>query len=569
MKARLTGLWRRRPRAPTLTRGALGRELSAIPRTAADWLAAQRGEGHRTTPRPMATWVDRAFVLAHLRKIGGYIPENLGAEDVLALAVVKDEAERIEAFLEHHLALGVRGVVLIDNGSEDETVELARRYAPVLVLSCPLPFRTYVRAMRAVLQEQFGRGCWALSLDADEHFDYPASDRLSLGRLARYLNAQGANLMLTNMLEVFGQGELRSFPEVRGRALVQAFRFYDLSDLERRPPPAPLIAPEGIWAHAHGIRRRAFGRERGHLHKLSLAFFRGGLEPWHLTGHHLHGGYGRLADVTGTLYHYRFTGTLEDRCRAQIASRAWAGDSEKAAEYLAKLEARPDLDLYAVAPEPRELSGPDALVEAGQMYASEAFSGFAEANERTRKVFCIGFHKTGTTSMGTLLRHLGYKTLGNFRTRDRAFVADLAAGRLDDLFFVADRAHAFEDNPWPLFFRELDARYPGSRFILTTRDLDRWITSLVKHFGAQADPDSPMRRLIYGQDAGDPRGHEARYVARHQAHLDAVRAHFAGRPDALLEVDISEPDALGRICKFLGHETELTEMPHDNRAARL
>ena len=39
--------------------------------------------------------------VANTVKVGGYIPSGLGAEDVLALAVVKDEAERIEAFLDH------------------------------------------------------------------------------------------------------------------------------------------------------------------------------------------------------------------------------------------------------------------------------------------------------------------------------------------------------------------------------------------------------------------------------------------------------------------------------------
>ena len=34
------------------------------------------------------------------------------------------------------------------------------------------------------------------------------------------------------------------------------------------------------------------------------------------------------------------------------------------------------------------------------------------------KVFCIGFHKTGTTSLETALTKLGYKVTGCFGTKD-------------------------------------------------------------------------------------------------------------------------------------------------------
>ena len=183
------------------------------------------------------------------------------------------------------------------------------------------------------------------------------------------------------------------------------------------------------------------------------------------------------------------------------------------------------------------------------------------------KIFCIGFHKTGTTSLGKLLRKLGYREHGPYRTRDREFVAKLACGDLAELFAAAEGPDAFRDNPWPLFYRELDARFPGSRFILTLRDSSSWIASALNHFGSQPDPSSPMREWIYG--AASPVGHERAYVERFERHNREVRAYFAGRERDLLAIDLSDGDALGPICRFLGRRRPwLMRMPHKNRRLR-
>lgn len=166
--------------------------------------------------------------------------------------------------------------------------------------------------------------------------------------------------------------------------------------------------------------------------------------------------------------------------------------------------------------------------------------------------------------MGKLLRRLGYAARGSYKTRDPEFVSRLARHELDELFGIAERGEAFHDNPWPIFYRELDLRFPGSRFILTLRDCASWIRSALNHFGSQADPRSPMRQLIYG--APTPVSHEDAYVERFRRHNEEVKAYFAGRPQDLLAIDLSERDALQPICDFLGRRSwRLRRMPHENR----
>jgi len=93
------------------------------------------------------------------------------------------------------------------------------------------------------------------------------------------------------------------------------------------------------------------------------------------------------------------------------------------------------------------------------------------------KVFVIGMQKTGTTSMGEALARLGYRNGGGFRiNHPRGVQIDEPITREKVWAIAKERAalaDAFEDNPWPMFFREVDAAFPGSKFILTERPARR------------------------------------------------------------------------------------------------
>ncbi len=176
------------------------------------------------------------------------------------------------------------------------------------------------------------------------------------------------------------------------------------------------------------------------------------------------------------------------------------------------------------------------------------------------KVFCIGFHKTGTTSLEIALKRLGYRVSGSFGTKD----PDIADKVYTLAREIAAEFDAFEDNPWPILFKELDSWYPGSKFILTRRPAADWIRSQVKDF---ATTETPMRRWIYGEQAGCPQGNENVYVERFERHNREVLDYFKGRPDDLLIVDFPEDASWDRLCAFLGHDVPNEPFPHANRAS--
>ncbi|MEM8770398.1 MAG: sulfotransferase family protein [Pseudomonadota bacterium] len=175
------------------------------------------------------------------------------------------------------------------------------------------------------------------------------------------------------------------------------------------------------------------------------------------------------------------------------------------------------------------------------------------------KVFCIGFQKTGTTSLYAALTELGYRTAA-------VVGRDFTAAELRDFgaqlcIETAEKYDAAQDMPWPVFFRELDAAYPNSKFILTVRDSDSWFASLENHFGAAPNA---MQEFVYG--AASPSGNRERFLAVYEAHEQAVRAHFARRPDDLLIMDLKQGHGWDELCAFLGRPVPDSPFPAKNRS---
>ena len=169
------------------------------------------------------------------------------------------------------------------------------------------------------------------------------------------------------------------------------------------------------------------------------------------------------------------------------------------------------------------------------------------------KVFGIGFHKTGTSTLGKALEHLGYSVAGP----QTSYAKHLLAGDKRPLFDLVPTYDAFQDNPWPILYRELDEMNPGSKFILTYRAESKLIKSVVNHFGKKH---TDMRQWIYG--VGHPIGNEQTYLDRYQGHCQEVRDYFKDRPGDLLEICWENRDSWEELCGFLGKKVPNVPIPH-------
>jgi Sulfotransferase domain/N-terminal domain of galactosyltransferase len=180
------------------------------------------------------------------------------------------------------------------------------------------------------------------------------------------------------------------------------------------------------------------------------------------------------------------------------------------------------------------------------------------------RLFGIGMHKTGTTSLARAFQILGYDS-GHWKNPGwarRLYEEITQKGQSPTL----EAHYALTDIPLPLLFRELDKAYPGSKFILTLRDENDWLESVRKHF-SDANPyrDSwdmdAFTRKAHSLTYGRSDFHERTMRRRYRMHNADVRDYFANRPQDLLVME--SPD-WHDLCAFLGKPIPSVPYPCEN-----
>ncbi len=189
-----------------------------------------------------------------------------------------------------------------------------------------------------------------------------------------------------------------------------------------------------------------------------------------------------------------------------------------------------------------------------------------------KKIFCIGFGKTGTTSLESALKMFGYK-LGVQATAE-ALCEDWANRKADRIIRFCETADAFQDLPFglPDLYKELDRAFPNSKFILTVRDNeDQWFNSLVKFHSKlfSSDKGRPptehdlmnatyrykgwaldMKKIIWNYPE-IPLYDENYYKQKYSEHNHQVKEYFKNRTDCLLILNVAEEGSYQKLADFL------------------
>lgn len=175
-----------------------------------------------------------------------------------------------------------------------------------------------------------------------------------------------------------------------------------------------------------------------------------------------------------------------------------------------------------------------------------------------QKIFGIGLSRTGTTSL-----HLALVLLGKASIHYPAFA--VSRWMLGD--FNGDLLIDFDscsDIPAAIYFRELDKRYPNSKFILTTRDEQGWLNS-TREWWKNCPPSNKntlLRDMVRLAAYGSAVHSDDRFLKCYKMHLHQVREYFSSRQNSFLELDIEDKDKWGKLCSFLDLPKPNIDYPH-------
>jgi hypothetical protein len=188
---------------------------------------------------------------------------------------------------------------------------------------------------------------------------------------------------------------------------------------------------------------------------------------------------------------------------------------------------------------------------------------------RKRKIFVIGFHKCGTTSLHRFFQR-NFIASAHFAA-DGAHIATTISHNLAKkrrILRNIDRFNAYSDmcfysdDAWieaNKYFRELHREYPDALFIFNDRPVENWIGSRLKKRG--------LAEIAERHFKVDRAGVEAIWREHYAAHRQAV-LDYAPAMENFLHYDI-ESDPPARLLDFVGRAFAVSPktLRHENPTA--
>ena len=183
------------------------------------------------------------------------------------------------------------------------------------------------------------------------------------------------------------------------------------------------------------------------------------------------------------------------------------------------------------------------------------------------KVFCIGLNKTGTTSLHDAFKILGLSSVHytdglNRNIQDVIWENHMAGRGILDSLEQYDAISDWVRGDAPHLYREFDAQYPNSKFILHTRNMEDWLDSREKHVKRHIKLYEETKDPLITWRTIDREGWTTEYVSHHAD----VTAHFKGRSNDLLVMDVTKGDGWEKLCPFLGMAVPQVPFPVANAA---
>lgn len=175
------------------------------------------------------------------------------------------------------------------------------------------------------------------------------------------------------------------------------------------------------------------------------------------------------------------------------------------------------------------------------------------------KVFCIGFNKTGTSSLHALFLDCGLRSIH--------VVAWPFLSRITPKYF--DIADCYSDGEKSDFV-QLNQWFPRSVFILNTRNERAWLRSRIKHvmrYNEKVDLSVLIKDPKYGEMARefffDEEGAIEKWIIERRIYHKQARAYFADNP-RFLDIDVTTDKEWDSKVLSLLHSAGIQATPKDS-----
>ncbi|TKB45174.1 glycosyltransferase family 2 protein [Thalassotalea mangrovi] len=256
--------------------------------------------------------------------------------DIILFATLRNEAHRMEYFLDYYRRLGVDHFILVDNDSNDGFRFWVKEHQDVTVFFTRESYKASNFGMHWLnyLLRKFGSGHWCLTCDPDEFLVYPKQEEMDLKQLCQYLQQTHRPSFYTNMVDMYGKGALKECLYQPGSDPLQSHPYFDRSGYFYRENKAY----SSLWAQG-GVRLRTLFKDTPEhgpaLNKTPLINWRwyyAYISSMHMAiPRKLNKGYQQ--GLTGALLHFKFIAEFEQKIVEEMERKEHYGDSIEYKKY--------------------------------------------------------------------------------------------------------------------------------------------------------------------------------------------------------------------------------------------
>jgi thioredoxin-like negative regulator of GroEL len=246
--------------------------------------------------------------IKHFRRIDAS-GATVRAGEIVLVSAFRNEAPRTRWFLDYYRRLGVDKFVIVDNGSTDNTVNLLKGRADVILYETSDAYSRSGSGMRWIneLIDRHGQANWCLHVDADEALIFPGYEHSTLHDLTERLASDSSEAMLAPMIDMYPQTPVSEIGNSAER-MQESYNFFDNDLWSQGYSICPYREIYG------GVRRRLF---EGYqlLNKVPLINGAAGVR-FLLSSHRTTPA--KLGRVTGALLHYHLFYILQPEHREKL-----------------------------------------------------------------------------------------------------------------------------------------------------------------------------------------------------------------------------------------------------------
>lgn len=147
-------------------------------------------------------------------------------DDIRLICLLRNEKNKLPAFLEHYRNLGVSTFYILDNDSDDGSFEYLEEQKDVCLLYTKDSYKNNLW-WRKYLLKKFGLNKWCITVDSDEFLIYENMESVSLKELIQCVNSSGANYVKALWLDFYPDTDISKKEYKFGESPFSTHKYFD------------------------------------------------------------------------------------------------------------------------------------------------------------------------------------------------------------------------------------------------------------------------------------------------------------------------------------------------------